>query len=164
VIELGRTAVAALGTARRPTGTVALRQRGYEQALRRGGLRLSRSLYGDVALFHRADGYQAMQRLLRQRPDLDAVFCFNDLLAFGALRALSEAGRRVPDDVAVVGFDDVEECEFSMPPLTSIAPDKAAVAEAAVGLLVQRMTSPQAIEPQEVFPPYRLVVRASTAG
>jgi DNA-binding LacI/PurR family transcriptional regulator len=105
-----------------------------------------------------------MQRLLAQRPDLDAVFCFNDLLAFGALRALADAGRRVPADVAVVGFDDVEECAYSAPPLTSIAPDKAAVAEAAVRLLAQRMSSASALEPREVFPPYLLVQRASTTG
>jgi DNA-binding LacI/PurR family transcriptional regulator len=163
LLDLGRTAVAALGTARRPTGTVALRQRGYEQALRRHGVRPQRSLYGDVRLFHRPDGYAAMRGLLAERPDLDAVFCFNDLLAFGALRALAEAGRRVPDDVAVVGFDDVEECSFITPTLTSVAPDKAAVAEAAVGLLVHRMAGTSPIEPREIFPPHRLVVRESTA-
>jgi DNA-binding LacI/PurR family transcriptional regulator len=164
LLDLGRTAVAALGTARRPSGTVALRQRGHEQALRGHGIRPARSLYGDVELFHRADGYAGMQRLLRQRPDLDAVFCFNDLLAFGALRALADAGRRVPEDVAVVGFDDVEECAYTTPSLTSIAPDKGSVADAAVQLLVQRMRTNDVIEPREVFPPYRLAVRASTVG
>lgn len=164
LIGLGRAKIAALGTARQPSGTVAVRQRGYEQALRRAGMRDEPDLMGDVELFHRQDGYQAMQALLARRPDLDAVFCFNDLLAFGALRALHEAGRRVPEDVAVVGFDDVEECRFSNPPLTSIAPDKAAIAEQAVRLLVRRMDDSASAGPQEVFPPYRLQIRASTAG
>jgi DNA-binding LacI/PurR family transcriptional regulator len=164
LLDLGRRSVAALGTARHPAGTVALRQRGYEQALRGRRIRVDRGLYADVELFHRSDGYEATRRLLAARPDVDAIFCFNDLLAFGALRALREARCRVPDDVAVVGFDDVEECTYCNPPLTSIAPDKAAVAEAAVSLLLQRMRSEQPIEPREVFPPYRLVVRESTAG
>jgi DNA-binding LacI/PurR family transcriptional regulator len=164
LLDLGRRSVAALGTSRHPAGTVALRQRGYEQALRGRRVRLDRGLYANAELFHRSDGFQAAQRLLAARPDVDAIFCFNDLLAFGALRALREAGRRVPEDVAVVGFDDVEECAFSNPQLTSIAPDKAAVAEAAVSLLLQRMGSDQPMEPREVFPPYRLVVRESTGG
>jgi DNA-binding LacI/PurR family transcriptional regulator len=162
LLDMGRRFVAALGTARDPAGTVALRQRGYEQAVRARRIRLDRSLYADVELFHRSDGYWATRQLLTARPDVDAIFCFNDLLAFGALRALRDTGRRVPDDVAVVGFDDVEECAFSDPPLSTVAPDKAAVAEAAVRLLLQRMSAPHPMEPREVFPPYRLVVRESS--
>jgi DNA-binding LacI/PurR family transcriptional regulator len=162
LLGLGRRRVAALGTARRPVGTVHLRQRGYEKALRTRRIRLDRSLYADVELFHRRDGYEATRLLLANRPDVDAIFCFNDLLAFGALRALRETGRRVPEDVAVVGFDDVAECAYTDPPLSTIAPDKAAVAEAAVGLLLQRMAGEGPSEPREVFPPYRLVVRESS--
>lgn len=164
LVRIGRRTIAALGTGRRPAGTVALRQRGYEQALAAAGLHRDRSLYGDVELFHREPGYLGMQRLLRMRPDLDAVFCFNDLLAFGALRALAEAGRRVPEDVAVVGFDDVQECRYSMPPLSSISPDKRAVAECAMELLVQRMHQTAPEQPQEIFPDYRLVVRQSSVA
>ncbi|HEX2903881.1 MAG TPA: LacI family DNA-binding transcriptional regulator [Jatrophihabitans sp.] len=164
LIERGRRAVAAVGTARRPAGTIAQRQRGYREALRDAGLPVERSLMGDAELLHREDGYRAMQALLQQRPDLDAAFCFNDLLAFGALRALDEAGRRVPDDVAVVGFDDVEECRFSTPPLSSIAPDKRELASTAVQLLQQRIAGLGPTEPQEVFPPFRLRVRASSGG
>jgi len=162
LLSLGRRSIAAIGTSRRPAGTVAQRQRGYEQALTAAGLPLDRARYGDVDLFHREPGYLAMRELLRRCPELDAVFCFNDLLAFGALRALAEAGRRVPEDVAVVGFDDVQECRYSSPPLTSISPDKAAIARYAVDLLLQRLQRGGPAEPQEVFPGYRLVVRQST--
>ena len=164
LIEGGRRAIAAIGTARRPAGTVALRQRGYEQALRAAGLSRDRALYGDVELFHREPGYLAMHELLRRRPGLDGVFCFNDLLAFGALRALAEAGRRVPDDVAVVGFDDVQECRYTNPPLTSVSPDKRGIAEQAMELLVQRMHGTAPEQPQEVFPDYQLVVRQSSVA
>jgi DNA-binding LacI/PurR family transcriptional regulator len=61
-----------------------------------------------------------MRRLLVWAPDLDAVFAANDLMAFGALAVLAAAGRRVPDDVAVVGFDDVPEAALSEPPLTTV--------------------------------------------
>jgi DNA-binding LacI/PurR family transcriptional regulator len=63
-----------------------------------------------------------------------------------------------------VGFDDVEECRYTTPPLTSIAPDKMAIATAALDLLVQRMTGAPVAEPQEVTPPFALAVRESTAG
>ena len=61
-----------------------------------------------------------MRRLLVWAPDVDAVFAANDLMAFGALAVLAAAGRRVPDDVAVVGFDDVPEATLSEPPLTTV--------------------------------------------
>ena len=69
-----------------------------------------------------------MRRLLGSGAPPDAVFCFNDLLALGALRALHEAGLRVPEDVAVVGFDDIEDGRYSAPTLTTVAPDKDRIA------------------------------------
>ena len=164
LLELGRRTVAVIGTGPEISNTGRLRVHGYQEALADAGLRAEASLEGDARWYHRPDGYAAMQGLLERRPDLDAVFCFNDLLAIGALRALREAGRRVPDDVAVVGFDDVEECRYTAPPLTSVAPDKQAIADSAVGLLVRRIEEEGAVEPQEVFPPFALAVRASTAG
>ena len=69
----------------------------------------------------------------------DAVFCFNDLLAIGALRAAAERGLRVPEDLAVVGFDNTEESAYSLPSLTTIAPDKAAIAERAVEQIARQI-------------------------
>lgn len=76
-----------------------------------------RVAYGD---FTRESGQQAMVELLARHPDLDGVFAANDLMAIGALRALRDAGRRVPDDVAVVGYDDIELARHTEPPLTTI--------------------------------------------
>jgi DNA-binding LacI/PurR family transcriptional regulator len=164
LIDIGRRVVAVIGTGDEISKTGRLRLHGYEEALADAGLPQDATLHGDARWFHRPDGYAAMNELLRTRPDIDGVFCFNDLLAIGALRALREAGRRVPDDVAVVGFDDVEECMYTAPPLTSVSPDKRAVAETAVDLLIQRMDGTGPTQPREVFPPYRLVVRESTSG
>jgi DNA-binding LacI/PurR family transcriptional regulator len=164
LVETGRRTIALVGSARRPLGTVAQRQRGYTAAVRAAGLERDRSLFADVVLFHREDGYDATRALLERRPDVDGLFCMNDLLAFGALQALRETGRSVPGDVAVVGFDDVDECRYSVPPLTSVRPDRAAIAEQAVDLLVRRIAKTAPRTPQELLPPYELVVRASTVG
>ncbi|MFI5488030.1 LacI family DNA-binding transcriptional regulator [Micromonospora echinaurantiaca] len=73
--------------------------------------------YGD---FTRESGAAAMRQLLAEHPDLDAVFAASDLMAHAALRTLREAGRRVPEDVAVIGFDDIETAAYTEPPLTTV--------------------------------------------
>src|SRR5581483_6324235 len=86
----------------------------------------------------------------------------NDLMALGAMRALYAAGYRIPDDVAVVGFDDIEEGAYAMPSLTSIAPDKARIARSAVNLLLDRVQGSRSGPAERIEAPYTLVVREST--
>ena len=86
-----------------------------------------------------AGGAQGMRRLLTEAPDLDGVFVADDLMALGALHALTAAGRRVPRHVAVVGFGDVDLAATSAPPLTTIRAPRAAQARRMVELLVQRI-------------------------
>jgi len=69
-------------------------------------------------------GYEAMKIMLNKHPEVEAVFAYNDLLAMGAIRACREAGRRVPDDCAIVGFDDIDWAAKNTPPLTTIRVDK----------------------------------------
>ncbi|MEV4813230.1 LacI family DNA-binding transcriptional regulator [Micromonospora avicenniae] len=92
---------------------------GYTDAITAtlGGVDTDLVAYGD---FSEESGAATMRRLLEVRPDVDAVFVASDLMAFGALRALREAGRRVPDDVAVVGFDDAPIARQADPPLTTV--------------------------------------------
>ena len=92
-----------------------------------------------AAKYHRRDGAEAMRALLTLPEPPDAVFCFNDLLAVGALRAAAEHGRQVPDDLAVVGFDGSEEGAYTVPTLTTVDPDKAAIAERAVERIAERI-------------------------
>ena len=92
------------------------------------------------------------------------LFCFNDLLALGVTRALYDAGCHVPDDVAVVGFDNDGEGLFATPSLTTISPDKEEIRRVAVSLLLQRIQSTRTGPPERVVPPVRLVVRESPAG
>ena len=166
LVGLGRTRIAAIGEQRRRSaGTARLRLRGYTQALKANGLPLDPDLVRTSESYHRADGAAAMEALLALPQPPDAVFCFNDLLALGALRTLRDHGLRVPEDVAVAGFDDIEECAYSTPSLTTVSPDKAAIAAMAVDLLASRLDGDDAgAAPRERTAPYRLVVRESTVG
>jgi DNA-binding LacI/PurR family transcriptional regulator len=108
---------------------------GYREALEDAG-RAPLVEHGD---FTEASGYSAARALLAADPDLDAVFAASDLMARGALRALRQAGRQVPDDVAVVGFDDLGVAEAGDPPLTSVRQPIKLVARELVRLLLARL-------------------------
>jgi len=100
-------------------GVGVARLAGYREAIQGSGQWVTGDLiaYGD---FSEGSGTAAMRRLLELSPDLDAVFVASDLMACGALRALREAGRRVPDDVAVIGFEDAPIARQADPPLTTV--------------------------------------------
>ncbi|NJC68528.1 LacI family transcriptional regulator [Planosporangium thailandense] len=162
--DLGRTRIAAIGSQPHISGgTAALRLKGYRQALRRARLAYDPALVMPVTRFHRADGARAMQALLDLEQPPDAVFCFNDLMALGAIRTLLARGCRVPQDVAVIGFDDIEEGQFSTPTLSTVAPDKEQIARLALRLVHQRIGARDDAQPQEETADFRLVVRESTA-
>jgi DNA-binding LacI/PurR family transcriptional regulator len=134
------------------------RARGFLAAAREvDGVRTT-SLYTGSTL---ADGRRAGHELLDRQPDVDGVLCATDTLALGVLRALADRGVRVPDDVRVIGFDDVEEASFSVPSLSSVDPGHDAMAGAAVELLVRRIADPGA-EPRDVVGEARVVERQST--
>ncbi len=165
LLELGRTRIAAIGEQRRrSSGTARLRLRGYTNALKAAGLAVDPDLVRTSESYHRADGAAAMDALLALPHPPDAVFCFNDLLALGALRTLLDRGLRVPHDVAVVGFDDIDECAYSTPSLTTVAPDKAAIAATAVDLLASRLEGRSPGTPRERTAPHALVIRESSVG
>lgn len=162
LVSLGRTRIAAVG-AHPHRGTAAQRLEGYRLALAEAGLPVREELVATALNYHRRDGADAMARLLDSPEPPDAVFCFNDLLAVGAVRAAAERGVRVPADLAVVGFDNTEEGAYSLPSLTTVAPDKAAIAHAAVDLLRRRVEDPER-SPEHVRTPFTLLVRESTGG
>ncbi|MEU6413626.1 LacI family DNA-binding transcriptional regulator [Microbispora sp. NPDC046933] len=130
------------------------RLKGYRDALRESDRR-SIVAVGD---FTRESGAVAMRHLLQDDPGLDAVFVANDLMAIGALQTLRQAGRRVPDDVAVVGFDDIEAARYTEPPLTTIRHPIIEQAAAMVRLLLGMFQGGPA---DPVILPTELVVRDS---
>ncbi len=165
LLALGRRRIAAIGLQERVGAEATrFRLRGFTEALEAAGYRADPRLMAPARALHRADGLHAMRHLLSLDRPPDAVFCFNDLLALGAIRALHEAGRRAPDDVAVVGFDDIEEGAFAIPSLTTISPDKAEIGRQAVRLLLGRIDGTRTGPPERVEPLFTLVIRESTAG
>lgn len=167
LLDMGRERVAALGAQpRSAAGTAQLRLGGHARALALAGREVDPALVATCARWDRGEGRRAMAQLLDGGSPPDAVFCFNDLLALGALRELAVRGVRVPEDVAVVGFDDAPDGEFAVPSLTTIAPDKPALAAAAADLLADRLDGERgsARPPERVVVGSRLVVRESTVG
>lgn len=165
LIGLGRRRIAAIGAQSTPEAASArLRLAGYTEALRQAGIGYDQRLVAPAAPWHRAEGAAAMRALLATGVRPDAVFCFNDTLALGALRALHQHGLRVPDDVAVAGFDDIEDGRFSTPTLTTVSPDKERIAQIAVELLADRLGGPRDAPVREIIAPHRLALRESTLG
>jgi len=165
LVELGRRRIAAIGAQQVASGVTArLRLRGYRAALRRAGLGFDESLVRPAPAYHRADGAAAMAALLDLPEPPDAVFCFNDLLALGALRTLLRSGVRVPEDIAVVGFDDIEDGRYATPTLSTVKPDKAEIARLAVELLADRLAGDRDTAPRELVAGHELVIRESTTG
>jgi DNA-binding LacI/PurR family transcriptional regulator len=135
------------------------RVNGWKRALTEAGAEIPPLIAGDWSA---ASGYHAGQMIARMS-EITAVFAANDHLALGILRALHERGRRVPDDISIVGFDDVPEAEYYIPPLSTIRPDFEVVAAATVELLLAQIESGPTPGRRRVIPP-TLVSRSSVAA
>lgn len=137
------------------------RYAGFEAALRGAGRTLGEDLVatGD---FSRASGAAAMAELLARRPDIDGVFCANDPMAAAALRVLQDAGRRVPEDVAVIGFDDSSLAVTTNPSLTTISQHLEDMGRAMVEMLLEQVNDPQVRQPANRLLDVSLVEREST--
>ena len=133
---------------------------GYRRALEEAGLAYDETLVraGD---YQPASGFRVTAELLAGPARPTAIFACNDLMAIGALRAAVEAGCRVPLDLSVIGFDDIELARFTNPPLTTIAQDKAAIGAQAVRRLVDRISTKTGAFHRSILPT-SLVLRAST--
>jgi DNA-binding LacI/PurR family transcriptional regulator len=166
LIGIGRRRIAVIGAdpySKDETGSASLRMRGYRAALDAADLPYEPALIRPATPWHRENGAAAMRRLLHEGTPFDAVFTFNDTLGLGALRALGEAGVRVPADVAVLGFDNIDEARFSVPSLSSVEPGRDQIAKVAVDVLVGRINEKaEAPPPRLVLADYRVVGREST--
>ncbi|MEH0934598.1 LacI family DNA-binding transcriptional regulator [Micromonospora psammae] len=165
LLDLGRRRIAFIGSGNgQDRQSAHLRLRGYREALAGAGLAVQPRLVAPTEQFGRRDGLSAMSQLLALDEPPDAVFGYNDLVAIGAMRAVREAGRRIPDDIAVVGIDDIEEGRFSHPGLTSVSPDKEHIGRLAVRRLVALIEGQPLAPPADLDLPFHLVVRGSTIG
>jgi DNA-binding LacI/PurR family transcriptional regulator len=134
------------------------RLRGFSETFAARGLKPPTKLIAEGA-FTIASGYEAMKRLLDAQPRIDAVFAASDLTALGAMRAIEASGRRVFDDVAVVGFDDIGDAETTHPPLTTVRQPIALIGRTMADLLLRRIAGKRAT--RATILPVELVRRAS---
>jgi DNA-binding LacI/PurR family transcriptional regulator len=155
LLSAGRRKVATIAGPQDMTAGID-RLEGYRQALLSAGRKADRVAHGD---FTRESGQHAMASLLDRHPDLDAVFAANDMMAAGAMRILRDAGRTVPDDVSVVGFDDIELARHTEPPLTTIHQPIVAQARMMTELLLTQIGGDPVSDP--VVLPTELVERES---
>jgi DNA-binding LacI/PurR family transcriptional regulator len=156
LIGTGRQRIAFLGG---PIDEVEVQQRfrGYESALEAAGRSVNRDMlaYGD---YTHASGISAMNHLLEQSPDLDAVFANSDLMAIGAISAIQNGGKRVPDDIAVVGYDDLSIASCNNLPLTTIRQNIPLAGKLLAQNLIQHIKTGAVTN---VTVPVELVVRSS---
>ena len=161
LIGLGRRRIATIAGNLSMPGAVE-RLDGYRDALTKAGLPLDASLEG-VGDYTAEQAHLAMSNLLKAHPDLDAVFAASDLMARAAMGIVTRSGRRIPDDVAVIGFDDSVIARAARPPMSSIKQPIEGLGRESVKLLAELMAGP-ATEPKRVILPTELVIRESTAG
>ena len=158
----GRTRLAFLGD--RPgvgESAAGLRLAGFQDGLLENRLAFDERLVMGVQRYSRDEGEMAALRLLNSGLPFDAVVCGSDILSVGVLRAFRRRGIRVPQDVSIVGWDDIPEAEYGAPSLTSISPDIAALAEASLEQLLALMDGRE-LENVEMEIGYSLKVRESS--
>ena len=138
------------------------RHEGYRRALAMHGMV---SMPGHLVVGKSTDdvsGYAAMQQLLQLVPPPDGVFCFNDPIALGAIKAILEAGLRVPEDFAVIGCGNVRYADMLKVPLSSIDQDIAAIGDHAAKLALSLISAKSPVRPESILVPPKLVARDST--
>lgn len=158
LLSLGRKKIAFIGDVSDGSPEFADRYRGHAEALQKAGVKLDPKLQIDAVDSTEQVGYEAARQLLSSGKRFDAVFAASDLLAIGALRAMAEAGIAVPQQVSVVGFDNIPISNYSIPPLTTVSQDTTNAGEVLVDCLLKLIGEEQ-VENQVL--PARVVVRKS---
>jgi DNA-binding LacI/PurR family transcriptional regulator len=165
LLALGRRRIAVIGAhTGEVIGSAGLRVSGYRAALEADGIPFRDDLVVDAGPWHRANGAEAMRMLLARGVEFDAVFALNDELGLGALRVLREQGIDVPGEVAIIGFDDVDEGRYSLPSLSTVDPGRREIARLAVEVLFDRISGVETGGPRELRSGFRIVERESTAA
>ena len=159
LLKLGHRRIAHIGFAPNEYHGVSERLFGYREALRQFGEEMD-PVRVAFANFSAQSGYEAMQAILERERSMTALFAGNDTIAFGAMAALRDAGLKVPDDVAVVGYDDIPLAPYASPPLTTIRTAPYEQGCEAAALLVRLIAGERPVERHSTSP-VPLIVRAS---
>ncbi len=143
-------------------GIANARMAGYRKALARHKLTMPAN-YIVEARFDDDMGYRAMQTLLRANPMPDGIFCFNDPVAIGAMKAILEAGLSVPHDIAVIGAGNVRYSDLLAVPLSTVDQGTVQIGTQASEILMQRISSKRTLPPKTILISPKVVMRKSTA-
>jgi DNA-binding LacI/PurR family transcriptional regulator len=161
LIELGHERIACITNAARPYTSANQRYEGYKAAIENAGLAFDESFvrYAD---FNGHSGYDRMKSLLNNNLNFTAVFVASDSVAFGAMAAIRDAGLRIPEDISIVGFDDIPMASYVTPNLTTIQIPAKEIAEQSCHLLMQLMQGDLS-QNRAITLPTQLIIRQSTA-
>ena len=164
LLSIGRRRLVAFGVhPGEVIGSAGLRLTGFRQALDEAGIAFDPSQVVEVVNWHRWDGAVAMRTFLEQDIAFDGLVAFNDSIALGAMRVMQDAGIRIPEDVAVIGYDDIDETRYTLPTLSTISPGMEEIATVAVRFLRERIEQgARAIAPREYLAAYSVIQREST--
>lgn len=162
LLSLGRTRLAVIGRSR-GVSTGSVRLEGFSRAMVDAGLPIRPEYVMATETYSREAGRVAMLELLDLAEPPDALFCFNDLMAIGALRACAERGVAVPDDIAIAGFDDILEGHYTTPRLTTVTPDLDFLVEKVLERLTARIAGADG-PGERINVPWELTLRESTLG
>jgi DNA-binding LacI/PurR family transcriptional regulator len=133
---------------------------GYMRAMEKAGLEI-KDEYISQNSFNHEGGYESGKRFLGLHHLPEAVCCANDLIALGVMTALRDAGVRIPEDISVIGVDNIPYAALVSPPLTTVVNDSHAFSQASVTMLLERITGSCTEPPREVSIPRQLIVRQS---
>ncbi|MBQ9264460.1 MAG: LacI family DNA-binding transcriptional regulator [Clostridia bacterium] len=158
LLQRGHEKIAVFGGDRQGTDSLALRALGVEDAFHHRGMQLEEGRYVETR-FTLSDAYEAALSFFRRCPDTDAAFCMSDTVALGVIRALVDLGRRVPQDVSVLGIDGIEMGRYSLPRLSTVAQPIGKIARESVAVLTEMMES--GAHARHVTVPASLVLRES---
>jgi len=157
LIDLGHTRVCHI-TGPRAHGNLTDRAKGFLKAFHESGLPEPVVIHGEHTF---AGGYESAHQLLEADRKITAIFAGNDVLAFGCIRAAIEKGIRIPDELSIIGFDNVEMSQITSPPLTTIDQPKYEIGKAAIEMLLYMMAKDRIREPEHRVIGVRLIERQS---
>ena len=160
LIENGHTEIGILGGYLEKSKVSQTRYSGCREAFEKFGVPFDLEKQYMESFFSMADGYSAMQQLMHKMPDITAVFAMSDVMAIGAIRAIKDCGKKVPDDISVVGFDGLELSEYLYPKLTTIRQNRERIAQRSVEILLDSIDNGGKAVHETV--PFSIVVGEST--
>lgn len=139
MVSLGHRKFAVIGGDREESDIVRLRYNGCMEAFLRHGIKFVPEMDYETTRFSYADGYKATKKLLKRGRDFTALFCMSDVMAIGAIRALRDAGKRVPEDVSVMGLDGLDIGEYTVPKLATVCQSVDTIAQTSLELLLDQI-------------------------